>query len=96
MNVPGFIPSNRLIPDIGPIDGSFGSLASITEDELDTYYRANFGDESKGPRYYRLITGSSGGDRELALKNFLQAYIACISFFVDDQIVRVLDVLENG
>jgi arylsulfatase A-like enzyme len=64
-------------------------------DEDDTYYLENFSEDLKGPRYYRVITESYGGDRELAMKSFLQAYLACVSF-VDEQIQVVLKALEES
>jgi len=67
----------------------------IEGDENDTYYKDNFSEDMKGPRYYRTILESYGGDRELALKKFLQAYLACVSF-VDEQIGTILDGLENS
>ncbi len=64
-------------------------------DENDTYYKDNFDPDRKGLRYYRTILESYDGDRELGLKHFLQAYLACVSF-VDEQIGTVLDGLENS
>lgn len=64
-------------------------------DEMDTYYRDNFPADRKGLRYYRTILESYDNDRELALKSFLQAYLACVTF-VDDQIGKVMDGLDNS
>jgi arylsulfatase A-like enzyme len=64
-------------------------------DEMDTYYRDNFPADRKGLRYYRTILESYDNDRELALKSFLQAYLACVTF-VDDQIGKVMDGLDKS
>jgi len=67
----------------------------LTDDEKDTFYMKNIGDkdsnknpdkddEDKGPRYYKMLLESYGGNREVAMKHFLQAYLACIAF-VDEQ-----------
>ena len=63
-------------------------------DEKDTYWSENFDSELKGPRYYRTLLKSYNGNRELAMKKFLQAYLACITF-VDDQVGVILDTLEK-
>ncbi len=64
-------------------------------DKEDTYYLHNFSSELKGPRYYKTILESYNGDRKIAIKSFLQAYLACVSF-VDEQIGKVIDGLENS
>ncbi|MCK4923022.1 MAG: sulfatase-like hydrolase/transferase [Bacteroidales bacterium] len=64
-------------------------------DEKDTYYKDNFDADKKGLRYYRTIIESYDGDKELALKKFLQAYLACVTF-VDEQIGLVMEGLENS
>ncbi|MGK0254848.1 MAG: arylsulfatase A-like enzyme [Mariniflexile sp.] len=71
----------------------------MVDDEKDTFYKDNFdpedNDNNKGPRYYSMLLESYNGDRELALKHFLQAYLACVAF-VDDQIGKVLDALNTS
>lgn len=71
----------------------------MIDDEKDTFYAENFDpedkDNNKGPRYYRMLLESYGGNRELALKHFLQAYLACVAF-VDDQIGQVMEALNNS
>ncbi|MCA0932466.1 sulfatase [Lutimonas saemankumensis] len=67
----------------------------IPEDKNDTFWDENFKSTLKGPRYYKTILDSYGGNRELALKHFLQAYLACVAF-VDDQIGFVLDALDKS
>lgn len=66
----------------------------IPDDKKDTFWDENFKQTKKGPRYYKTLLDSYGGNRELALKHFLQAYLACVAF-VDDQIGYVLDALDN-
>lgn len=67
----------------------------LLDDTLDTYYKSNFSEKKKGLRYYRELLKSYNGDRELAIKSFLQAYLACVAF-VDEQVGVVLDALENS
>jgi len=67
----------------------------MTDDEKDTFWDDNFNQKNKGPKLYRMLLESYGDDRELALKHFLQAYLACVAF-VDEQIGVVLDGLENS
>ena len=52
------------------------------------------GGNLKGPLLLKTLVDSYGGDRELALRYFLQAYLACITF-VDDQVGKILDSLES-
>lgn len=65
------------------------------EDKKDTHWADNFDKNLKGTKYYRMLLESYNGDREVALKHFLQAYLACVSF-VDEQVGKVLDGLENS
>jgi iduronate 2-sulfatase len=65
------------------------------QDLDDTYWNNNFDRDLKGPRYYRTLLESFNGDRELALKHFLQAYLACVAF-VDDQVGKVLNALNES
>ncbi|GGZ87298.1 sulfatase [Algibacter mikhailovii] len=67
----------------------------IPEDTEDTYWLENFDSKKKGPKYYRMLLESYGGNREKALKHFLQAYLACVAF-VDEQIGKVMDALDNS
>lgn len=67
----------------------------IDNDEKDTFRLENFGNEGKGAKYYRMILESYDGNRELALKHFLQAYLACVTF-VDEQVGKVISALENS
>lgn len=65
----------------------------LENDEADTFWLENFSDKKKGPKYYKMLVESYGGNRELALKHFLQAYLACVTF-VDEQIGKVMDALN--
>jgi arylsulfatase A-like enzyme len=65
------------------------------EDTNDTHWKDNFDRNQKGARYYKALLASYNGDRELAIKHFLQAYLACVAF-VDEQVGKVLDALENS
>ena len=67
----------------------------IEEDVDDTYYIENFGDKLKGSKYFKTILDSYNGNREIALKHFLQAYLACVAF-VDEQVGKVVEALENS
>ncbi|NLR91823.1 sulfatase [Flammeovirga agarivorans] len=64
-------------------------------DKDDTFFEEIMGKDKKGPKYYRQLVESYGGDRELAIKHFLQAYLACVAF-VDDQIGKVVDQIEKS
>lgn len=70
----------------------------MIDDEKDTFYNDNFdsndNDNNKGHRYYSMLLESYNGDRELVLKNFLQAYLACVAF-VDEQVGKVIDALNT-
>ena len=64
-------------------------------DKSDTFWEENFDKDLKGKRYFRTLLASYNGDRELALKHFLQAYLACVTF-VDEQIGKVVDALNKS
>jgi len=82
-------------------------LPVIKEDDIrDTHYNENYPvartkddrwytHTSKGRMYYQLLAESYGHDEELALKHFLQAYLACVAF-VDEQVGLVLDALNKS
>jgi arylsulfatase A-like enzyme len=71
----------------------------LPNDEDDTFYKANFDandkDNNKGIRYYKSLLASYNGNRELALKSFLQAYLACVAF-MDAQVGELLDGLNKS
>jgi arylsulfatase A-like enzyme len=75
-------------------------LESITltpwmkNDVDDTHFKENFPENGKGLKYYRELVASYDGDREKAMKVFLQAYLACITF-MDEQVGKVIDALES-
>lgn len=50
---------------------------------------------NRGFMMYQSLVASYGGDRELALKKFIQAYLASIAS-VDDLIGDILDVIDNS
>ena len=81
--------------DMFPIDKI--ELSEIKKnDSDDTHYRKNVSTaENKGWRYYSALKASYGGNAELGLKHFLQAYLACIAF-TDEQIGKVVDALNNS
>jgi len=75
-------------------------------DVKDTHYQKNYPvartkndlwytNTSKGLVYYQLLAESYGQNEELALKHFLQAYLACVAF-VDEQVGLVLDALNSS
>ncbi|WP_289054858.1 sulfatase [Carboxylicivirga marina] len=80
--------------DMFPID-ELELAPWLTDDAEDTYLKDNINPNNKGFRYYRMLLESYKGDRELALKHFLQAYLACVAF-VDEQIGVVLDALDDS
>ena len=49
--------------------------------------------DDRGRKIHDSLVASFGNDRELALKKFIQAYLACIAC-VDDQIGQILDALD--
>jgi len=65
------------------------------DDSIDTYWNNNFDSKKKGPRYFRTLLKSYNGDRELALKHFLQAYLACVAF-VDEQVGKIMEALDKS
>lgn len=64
-------------------------------DAKDTRYKYIYPWHRKGLRYYSALKESYGGDADLGLKYFLQAYLACLAF-VDEQIGIVIDAIENS
>ena len=80
--------------DMFPI-GKIELSAILEDDAEDTHYRNIYPADIKGLRYYRTLKESYGGDAELGLKHFLQAYLACVAF-VDEQIGVVVDAVNNS
>jgi arylsulfatase A-like enzyme len=64
-------------------------------DADDTHYREIFNPDHKGLRYYRTLLESYDGDKELAIKTFTQAYLACVAA-VDDCIGQVVDAVDKS
>lgn len=62
-------------------------------DADDTHYHGIFDPKQKGRLYYRTLLESYDGDRELALKKFTQAYLACVAA-VDECIGQVVDAID--
>jgi len=67
----------------------------MLHDAKDTHWLENFDKKKKGPKYYRMLLESYDGDREVALKHFLQAYLACVAF-VDEQVGKIMDAVEES
>ena len=80
--------------DMFPIDEIELSKFKVGDAE-DTHYKDIYPANIKGLRFYRTLKESYGGDTELGLKHFLQAYLACIAF-VDEQIGTVVDAVNNS
>lgn len=49
----------------------------------------------RGFEHYSKLLESFGGDKDLALRKYIQAYLACIAF-VDEQVGDVLEALEKS
>ena len=65
------------------------------DDVADTHYPNIFDPSQKGLRYYRTLLESYDDDKELALKTFTQAYLACVAA-VDECIGQVVEALDNS
>jgi arylsulfatase A-like enzyme len=63
-------------------------------DNADTYFKDNFPAEIKGLRYYKTLLASYDNDHEIAIKHFLQAYLACVAF-MDEQVGKIIDTLDS-
>jgi iduronate 2-sulfatase len=60
--------------DMFPIDSL--ELVPMKENDVEnTYYSDLFSAKYKGPRYFRLLEEYNGGNNELGLKHWLQAYL---------------------
>lgn len=75
------------LPDIlrGDADDTFKSSINETADDRSA---------DRGTKIYDSLIASHGGDRELALRRFIQAYLASVAS-VDDLVGDILDVVEN-
>jgi arylsulfatase A-like enzyme len=61
-------------------------------DKEDTHYLDVYGEDTKGPLYYRLLK-ESYPTVEDGLRAFAQAYLACVAF-VDGEIGKVVDAVD--
>ena len=69
-------------------------LPEIKEDDIeDTHYKKNYPKSTMGLHYYEKLIESYRGKE--GLKQFLRAYLACISF-VDDLVGKILNGLEKN
>lgn len=64
-------------------------------DADDTHYQELFDPSQKGLRYYRMLLESFDGDKELAIKTFARAYLACVAA-VDECIGQVVEAVDNS
>lgn len=63
-------------------------------DDEDTFKHTLIKDgDDRGRKIHDSLVASFGNDRELALKKFIQAYLACIAS-VDDHVGKILDALD--
>lgn len=76
------------LPEILEGDAEDTFKHTVTSDEDD-----RSGD--RGTKMYDSLVASYGGDRELALKKFIQAYLASVAS-VDDLLGDILDVVDNS
>lgn len=63
-------------------------------DADDTFLTKSRGGKDRGVQIFKSLVASYGGDRELALKSFTQAYLACVAS-VDELIGSILDVVDH-
>ncbi len=75
------------LPDIRPGDAEDTFKSSVNEDPDDR-------SSDRGTKIYDSLVASHGGDRELALHKFIQAYLASVAS-VDDLVGDILDVVES-
>jgi arylsulfatase A-like enzyme len=76
------------LPDILADDVADTFKHTITSSEDDR-------SSDRGVKLYHSLVASYGGDRELALRTFIQAYLACVAA-VDDLVGEILDTLDNS
>lgn len=77
-----------VLPDIRRGDAEDTHKNSITSDEDDR-------SSDRGTKIYDSLIASFGGKRELALRKFIQAYLASVAS-VDDLVGEILDVVNNS
>lgn len=67
----------------------------LANDLEDTFkHTVDSGDTDRGGAIYRALMSSHGGNRELALKKFIQAYLASVAS-VDDLVGQIMEVVDN-
>jgi len=66
----------------------------LSGDKSDTHFHGYLHKDSKGPRYFELLQQSYPSIEE-GLKQYLQAYLACVTF-VDEQVGKVIDAVDRG
>jgi iduronate 2-sulfatase len=64
-------------------------------DADDTYLTKSRGGNDRGVKIFESLVASYGGDEELALKHFTQAYLACVAS-VDELLGMILDVVDQS
>lgn len=74
--------------------GSLDLPVILENDADDTFLLQSRGGNDRGRRIYESLVASYGGDRELALKHFVQAYLACVAS-IDEHIGGILETLEK-
>ncbi|MDF1852445.1 MAG: sulfatase [Verrucomicrobiales bacterium] len=76
------------LPEIleGDAEDTFKSTVTSKEDDRS---------DDRGTKMYHSLVASYDGDRELALKKFIQAYLASVAS-VDDLLGDILDVVDNS
>jgi len=67
----------------------------LNGDADDTYLTKSRGGNDRGVKIFESLVASYGGDQELALKHFTQAYLACVAS-VDELLGMILDVVDNS
>jgi arylsulfatase A-like enzyme len=70
----------------GDADDTFKHTVTSKEDDRSS---------DRGTKIYDSLVASFGGDRELALKKFVQAYLASVAA-ADDLVGRILEVVDNS
>jgi arylsulfatase A-like enzyme len=76
------------LPEIMDGDAEDTFKHTVTSEEDDR-------SDDRGTKLYDSLVASYDGNRELALKKFIQAYLASVAS-VDDLIGQILDVVENS
>lgn len=86
-----FIVSQRFF-DLFPLESI--QVPEIKADDLADTFKSSLGTDDRGHKMYDSLVASFGGDRDLALRTFIQAYLASIAS-VDELVGKVLDALDK-